>query len=179
MIPVMRMRIGATDAESTPPAANSDQKMGSCDRFMSQPPYQEVDQDGSAYRRQPAAGRNDEVRKGPAGDADIRGGLGRNLPPGVGVVADREQRHPVKNDRDWADQRRAPALVGALALREPEQAHEQDDRIDREEDAARFPDHVAHEEGVSAPPTPHWADISPNLRHQPPPLGMRSFLTPK
>src|SRR5262245_53728868 len=180
MIPVMKMRMGATRAESTPPAPNSDQKMGSWDRFMSHPAHDDVDENGSGDRRQPAANGYDGFGQRVAADTNVGSGLGRHLPPCVGVIADSQQREPVKDDGPRAHKRRAPRLIGGLALREPQQAHQQDDRVNRQENAARFADHVAREERVSAPPSLHRADVGPDgSRHYLPPLGMRSLSTPK
>src|SRR5688500_16252723 len=82
MIPVMSMRMGAISAESTPPAPNSDQKMGSWERVMSHPSHDDVDQDRSAYRCKPAAARDEQFGHGPTADAKVGSSLGRYLPPG-------------------------------------------------------------------------------------------------
>src|SRR4249920_2545456 len=87
MMPVMKIRMGATSAESTPPAPNSDQNMGSWERFMSHPAHDDVDEDRGAERREHAAGRNKEFGQWTPADAEIGCGLGRHLPPGPGVVA--------------------------------------------------------------------------------------------
>src|SRR5687767_2547173 len=98
MMPVMMMRMGATSAESTPPAPKRDQKIGSWDRFMSGPPHDDVDQNGSTECREEPARGDDGLRQGTAADADVRGGLRCDLPPRKGVVADRQQRQPMKED---------------------------------------------------------------------------------
>src|SRR6185503_18663690 len=98
MIPVMRIRMGASSADSTPPAPNRDQKIGSWDRFMSHPPHDDGNQDRGADRRQPATTADTEFGNGPSRDKDVRGGLGRHLPPRIGVIADRQQGQPVKEE---------------------------------------------------------------------------------
>src|SRR5687767_10031293 len=91
MIPVIKIRIGASSAESTPPAPNSDQKIGSWERFMSHPPHDDVDQDRGAQGCGYAPGRNERLGQRTSADAQVGRGLGRHFPPRVGVVADGEQ----------------------------------------------------------------------------------------
>src|SRR4051794_1927781 len=108
MMPVIRMSIGATSADRTPPAPNKDQKIGSWDRFMSHPPYGDVDQNGSRERGGPPACRDEKVRHRTSCDAQVRRGLRGDLPPCVCVVADGQERKPVKEDRVRTRQRAAP-----------------------------------------------------------------------
>src|SRR6188768_3287637 len=98
MIPVTKIRMGASSAESTPPAPNSDQKIGSWDRFISHPPHDDVNHNRRAEGGEYAAAGNQHLGNGTTGNADIGRGLGRDLPPSVGVVADGQQHEPVKQD---------------------------------------------------------------------------------
>src|SRR5262245_47521795 len=98
MMPVMRIRMGASSAESTPPAPNSDQKMGSWERCMSHPPHDGVDQYGGADGGQPPACCDREIGYRAAADPQVGGGLGRHQPPRVRVIADGEQREPVEHE---------------------------------------------------------------------------------
>src|SRR5512134_907278 len=116
MIPVMKIRIGATSAESMPPAPNSDQKMGSWERFMSHPPYDDVDQDRGAQGGKAATRRDSQLRQRTAGDPEVGRRLGRDQPPGVGVIADREQSQPMEQQGAGARKCRAPRIPGSLAL---------------------------------------------------------------
>src|SRR4051812_41116549 len=111
MIPVMRISIGATSADRTPPAPKRDQKIGSWDRFMSQPPYGDVDENRNPERGGPSAGSDCKVGYRTAPDAQIRRGLRRHFPPRVGVVSDGEQREPVKEDRVGTRQRGTPCFI--------------------------------------------------------------------
>src|SRR5688572_15943703 len=98
MMPVMKISIGAISAESTPPAPNSDQNIGSWDRFMSHPPHDDEDDEGGAEGGEHAAAGDQHLGYGVTRDADVGRSLGCNLPPGVGVVTDGQQREPVKED---------------------------------------------------------------------------------
>src|SRR5687767_799084 len=98
MMPVMRMSIGATSAERTPPAPKRDQKMGSWERFISHPPHDDVDQHGNRERRGPAARGDQEVGYRLSPDPQVRRRLRRDFPPRVRVVADGEECEPVKKN---------------------------------------------------------------------------------
>src|SRR3954468_21845550 len=130
--PVMRMSAGATSAESTPPAPKSDQKMGSWDLVMSHPAHDGVDEDRGGHGGRAPAGGNQNLGERPATDAKIRRRLGRDLPPGEGVIADGREGAPVKQDRPRAGERRPPPFVRVLPLRQLIEADEKDDRVGRE-----------------------------------------------
>src|SRR3974390_1176512 len=180
MIPVMMIRIGATSAESTPPAPNSIQNIGSLDRFISHPPHDYENQGGKPARQGgPPPCRDDQRRQQLPTDTNVGRGLGRHLPPGVGVVSDGQQREPVKYRGSRTRQRREPGIVSGLALSEPREPYQQDERVYREKHAAPFANHVAHKIWILAPPSLHGTNIGFHLRHQVPPLGIRNFSKPK
>src|SRR5688572_33340203 len=101
MMPVMKMRAGATSAESTPPAPKSDQKIGSWERFMSHPAHDDVEEERGGHRGRTSASGYEHLGERTATDAKVRGGFRRDLPPRVGVIPNRQQREPVEQDRPW------------------------------------------------------------------------------
>jgi nucleotide-binding universal stress UspA family protein len=107
-----------------------------------------------------------------AADKHDRHGLGHDVEPAPGVIAEYRQHDQVKHQHPRRLQVLQPAVERGLALAQPHQAYQQHHRIGGDEHGRDLARHVAHEIRIALPPTVHGADIGSTIAHLPAPPGV-------